>query len=220
MGCQNSPDWCLWDAAKAGNNVGVLQALRMGASTSAVDTSVGGFTALHHAAYYGHHEVCSTLVSNGHSTNVDAQTPAGATALLMASRYGRENAVKTLLSLGANPNVCKGDGESPLHAACFGGKEAVVRALLAHGANIGAETKFEMVTPLHVAASRNFVLLVEALLQAGADADKCDKAGKTPFAAAQAKNASQEVLNGLTRYMKMTHAEGDWVYDPTVDPVY
>lgn len=212
----SSVNWLLFDCAKKGDKSGVLMALRKGASAHAVDT-LGGFTALHHAAQYGHHEVCAVLVNDG-AANVNVQTPNGATPLLTASKHGRERVVKSLLSLGGKPNLSSLDGESPLHAACFSGKEAVVRALLAHGADTSLRTKWEGHSPLDVAAARNFVAVVEALLQAGADADARSKDEQSAYDVAAAKDVTgshAQVKEVLTKHMKMFHAEGDWVYDPT-----
>jgi len=203
-----SPNWCLVDAAKAGDRAAVLTALRSGASTTYVDAAMGDFTALHHAAYYGHHEVCATLICDGYSTDINALSSKGSTALQLAAKYGRERAVKTLLSLNADPNIATVDGETPLHAACFSGKEAVVRALLANGANIGAQTKVEGFTPLHIAASRNFNFLCQELLQAGADANKKDLELKIPYDLA----CCPEVQATLRKSTKVLHKEGDWVH--------
>jgi fucose 4-O-acetylase-like acetyltransferase len=68
--------------------------------------------------------------------SLDAADPRlGITALAWAAITDKPEAIGTLLELGANPNARNWDGNTPLHAACFLGREAIARRLLEAGAD-------------------------------------------------------------------------------------
>jgi hypothetical protein len=84
-------------------------------------------------------------------------------------------------------------GLTPLHTACSGGSEAVVRLLLSYGADVNATrtkipkgsgmgliTGTEGSTPLHFAAANGHLEVVRLLLEKGAHPTAKDKDGLTP----------------------------------------
>jgi len=84
-------------------------------------------------------------------------------------------------------NVLDEDNLTPLHIAARNGRVGVVRVLLEHGANIGAEDKIG-ITPLHAAVvGRSGVRqneraeVVSALLEHGANVGAKDNMDRTPF---------------------------------------
>ncbi len=93
--------------------------------------------------------------------------------------------VELLLHLGADSNARDQWGHTPLYFvgnASHGAQGAtVVRALAHSGANINAQEKLKHCTALHMAARRGNVLVAEALLDCGADAEARDKLGDTPL---------------------------------------
>ena len=106
----------------------------------------------------------------------------GRTLLHEAAGNGNLDMVELLLRLGANPNS---DGHSPLY---FTGNQcdaktgsAIVRALVAAGAEVDARDKLQGCTALHMAARRGHVLVAEALLDCGANIEARDKSGDTPL---------------------------------------
>lgn len=74
---------------------------------------------------------------------------------------------------------------TPLHMAAFFGNEAVVKALIEHGADVDA-VDFKGWTPLHWAAAYGQRKGVELLLAAGADVNARTTVGRTPLHAAAA----------------------------------
>lgn len=102
-----------------------------------------------------------------------------------AAAKGDLQALESLLS--GNPELAKApdnSGATPLHYAAATGETAVMRVLIAKGADVNAEKK-DGVTPLHVAAALAQVEAAELLISNGADLNAVDKKGRTPLAAAR-----------------------------------
>lgn len=92
----------------------VTQLHQAGADVNSFDAS-SGRTALHKAAYWGHHHVVSYLVSSGANLNmVDSN---GDTALHDAARFAHLDVVKTLLSAGADQSIVNKSGQTALQVA-------------------------------------------------------------------------------------------------------
>lgn len=69
-----------------------------------------------------------------------------------------------------NINVCDSDGMTPLHVACFYGRNELVSLLVEAGAFINAQTRQNKMTPLHLACQKEHFNAVESLLSSR----KCD----------------------------------------------
>jgi hypothetical protein len=94
------------------------------------------------------------------------------TALHEACRYGQLEAVKVLLEAGADPNLPHPqNGFTPMVVATFDkGHTEIVRALLRGGAAPSLQDQYGW-TPLHKVAGLGDLDALEALLQAGGDAN-------------------------------------------------
>jgi len=92
----------------------------------------GGATPLLFAARSGDLASAQLLLDAGADAN-DAQ-PDGVSALVLAAHSGHGAVAALLLDHGADANALAG-GYTPLHAAVLRSDEALVRALLAHGAD-------------------------------------------------------------------------------------
>ncbi len=68
--------------------------------------------------------------------NLDAQDPRGYSPLMLAAYSGCAEAVALLLKKGANPNSVDNAGNSVLMGATFKDDEAIVRQLIAAGADV------------------------------------------------------------------------------------
>lgn len=102
--------------------------------------------------------------------------PPGPTELLDACASGDADKARAALAAGADPNAaaCSPYMASPLYVACAAGQAAIVRILLAHP-GIDVEQGMACVrdgfapTPLFKAVESGRRVIVEYLLQAGAD---------------------------------------------------
>ncbi|BDP40387.1 hypothetical protein DAETH_03560 [Deinococcus aetherius] len=101
---------------------------------------------------------------------MDATSPDGFTPLGLAAFFGREEVAAELLARGADVNRASTNamGARPLHSAVAGDHTALALRLLAAGAEVNAPQHGGF-TPLLGAAQNGNLMLVEALLTAGAD---------------------------------------------------
>jgi ankyrin repeat protein len=91
----------------------------------------------------------------------------GSTALIFAAEVGDARSAHQLLAGGANVNDVAADDSSVLVRATFAGHTAVARVLIDAGADVN--TAGAGYTALHAAALRGDLVMVNALLVAGAD---------------------------------------------------
>ena len=85
--------------------------------------------------------------------------------LLLAAREGRVNAVRYLLDSGADLNARDGSGNTALGEATFYSQTAVIKELLARGANVNARANGG--TPLDIALTRNDGAVIDLLKRYG-----------------------------------------------------
>jgi ankyrin repeat protein/mono/diheme cytochrome c family protein len=113
-------------------------------------------------------DVVSLLVSRG--ADVKARSKRGETALADAAARGDVEAVKLLLEKGADANARDYRGYTPLMQAAQYDRDSpeIVRALLAHGANVNAMAEGQ--TPVSMAARRGDTELARLLREAAAAA--------------------------------------------------
>ncbi|XP_057328920.1 putative ankyrin repeat protein RF_0381 [Microplitis mediator] len=97
---------------------------------------------------------------------------AGFTALHIAAQNGNAELVDLLLSRGADVNIMGNDVKTILHMAVCSENEFIVKRLLACGADVNRKSntyRFEGITPLLEASSRNLKEIILMLINAGAD---------------------------------------------------
>jgi uncharacterized protein len=203
------------EVVKAGDLPGVSQLLDADpALVNARDEQ--GNSALLLALYYGHKEIADLLLAKGADLNlfeasaggqtervkallaanprlINAYSHDGFTALHLAAFFGHQAILEFLLSSGANPNaVAKNPMQVvPIHSAAAHYQpevaEAMVRSLLAHGADVNARQEGGF-TALHAAAQSGNLGLLDLLLDSGADINAAASDGKTPLAIARESN--------------------------------
>ena len=109
----------------------------------------------------------------------------GRTALHWAIREGCDAGVDILLEAGADPNKVEeaedGDGATPLNLAAWGARTAMVKSLLAHGADPHARNGRRQRTALFAAAGAGDAEIVRILLSEGLDASEQNRSGETPL---------------------------------------
>src|SRR6185436_5173493 len=120
------------------------QAAAAGGGVDDVDTSgiveiqQGGYTPLLFAAQQGAVESARALIAAG--ANVNDVAPIGTSALVVAAHSGQGAVGAFLLDKGADPNAA-GAGYTAMHAAILRGDVELVKALVAHGADLKATIK-------------------------------------------------------------------------------
>lgn len=117
----------------------------------------------------------------------------GRTLIHYAAASGCLAVTQKLLDQGADPNALDRERHTPLYRLAneCGSKEgaAVVRALVAAGADVNQQSGVNRVTPLHAAARYGHLASAEALLECGASLTVRDQKGHTP--ADRARNCRQ-----------------------------
>ena len=172
-------------AANRGQLVVAQFLLANGAEVDAKNNS--NETPLHVAARGGHKAMVELLLS--HKANVKAADNNGQTPLHMAAGNGFRSVAEVLLAHGADVNAKTGTGSTPLLMAAANGFRSVAELLLAHGADPNASTTDVrsssqvryIGTPLHVAAVRGDVALMELLLANKSNISAATGYGRTPL---------------------------------------
>lgn len=126
-------DTPLMIAALAGKSSLVKRLLAHGAKPD-----LGGWNALHYAAYNGHAEILPLLLAAG--AELDKPAPNGETALLLAARNGHLEAVRILVGAGADVNR-RAQGKTALDLALSQRYEEVAIFLRRAGSKEGLSSK-------------------------------------------------------------------------------
>ncbi|XP_056417469.1 ankyrin repeat domain-containing protein 49 isoform X2 [Hyla sarda] len=137
--------------------------------------------------------------------------------ILFAAENNRLQTVQRILSM--NPdlvNVADEDHYTPLHRASYNGHLAIVRKLIAKGANVHAVT-LDGWTPLHSACKWNNTAVASFLLQHGANINAQTMGSLTPLHLAAANRDSRQLLELLllNRYIRpqLTNKLGETAYE-------
>jgi ankyrin repeat protein len=139
-----------------------------------------GLTPLHNAALFASPETAKLLLDH----RADPEGHAALTSvppLFMAVTRGDPAMINLLLDHRADVNTLGPEGETALARAALLGATEAARTLLDRGAKVGARFARVNRTPLHAAAARGFLPLVNLLLEHGVDPEVKDGAGFTPL---------------------------------------
>ncbi|XP_040278567.1 ankyrin repeat domain-containing protein 49 [Bufo bufo] len=137
--------------------------------------------------------------------------------ILFAAENNRLQTTQRILSLHPDlVNVTDEDHYTPLHRASYNGHLAIVRELIAKGADVHAVT-VDGWTPLHSACKWNNTEVASFLLQHGADINAQTKGSLTPLHLAAANRDCCRLLELLlmNRYIKpqLTNKLGETAYE-------
>ena len=155
-------------AAHHGHVLIVKYLIRRGAQVDAVDSK--GWTALHHAASRGRHEVCQTLLSLGSNPNILTFLHLYSPLLILISGHSclTDNilleTLTSFLSSGANLNAQDANGNTPCHEAARIGCRNVIAFLIDNGADISLTTRQHQ-TVYDIAEAEGRIDVLETLLQ-------------------------------------------------------
>jgi ankyrin repeat protein len=183
-------------------------------------------TALHLAAFRNQHEAARLLIARGADLDA-REFPDNAVPLHFAAMYGDLEMIRLLVEAGADVDGKGDDPEVGIlgWASCFKQvREDVAEYLLSHGAplNVWSAIALDKVddvrtmvsrdpallaarmtrahhrrTPLHHAAARNRLRIVQLLLQLGADPNATDATGATALTTAVQENADPAIASAF-----------------------
>ena len=178
LGASLVADATLVEAVKSGDAAAVKALLQAKADGNSAEAD--GTTALHWAVRRGDLATVDLLLKAG--AKASTANRYGVTPLYLASANGDAVTVARLLDADADPNTSLPDGETVLMTAARTGNIAVIKALVARGANVRARERRKGQDALMWAAAENNAAAVTALIEAGADRDSRSNGGAfTPF---------------------------------------
>ncbi|PYH98899.1 ankyrin [Aspergillus ellipticus CBS 707.79] len=160
-------------AAAMGQLLATQLLLKRKASTFYVDDAA--MTAFHWAAFNGHTEIVDMLSQKKGlliKTNI-----AGRTALHLAAMNTQFAVVEFLLRKSVPLEVRCLSGFTPLHYACMANSPEITKLLLISGAKIEAQAEMDQRRPIHLAAIRGSMGLLNLLCDKGASLDSRDAMG-------------------------------------------
>ena len=138
-----------------------------------------GGQALLAAARDGDDGVVDLLLQAKGEDTLTARTALGWTVLHRAVYNRHIGFVRKLLTLGVDVDAQDQEGWSALSIAISEGYGEIVKILLSNGANPSQQVKESLWAPLHLAAQRGKVHIVQSLLDAGADLTQLTASGST-----------------------------------------
>jgi len=165
----------LYSAAEGNIPEYLLEAIEEGADVNAVSYYLE-YTALMLAADNGSCETLEILIDKG--ADLEAKNDYGMTPLYIAAWSGKPECVKILIEKGADINACDQWGDSPAAAIC------------------GLEPPWEYAINAH---SKEQLLALELLLEAGANPDLVNDDGETALDLAE-KNTYISAANLLKNF--------------------
>ena len=158
----------------------------------------GASSPLQLAAKNGFTEIVDVLLTCG-KYREQKKTKKFYDALMMATVKGRVDVVLKLIAVGADVNRVTWNLGTPLHYAIQHGHTAVVKLLLASGANVNIADPEDGRTPLMNAALQGSPEIANLLLAAGANINQKDHQGQTALIIA-ASVGNAEIAAILIRY--------------------
>ncbi|KAJ1493049.1 ankyrin repeat-containing domain protein, partial [Baffinella frigidus] len=216
----------LMDAASQGDTLGVLAAVRAGASLESGAGTPYKLSALHLAAGEGHPGTMGVLLRLGMSADPPGDH-AGMTPLHRTCDKGKLDAAALLLSAGADPNAKDGSGRTPVHLAAHGGHTTLLRLLALSGgrtkeldvirdtplhlaARAHATKELDVIrdTPLHLAAMGGHLEACVFLLDEGCRADDLNRFGVCPLELALSSGRAEAVDLLITHLLAHGAPEG------------
>ena len=182
-------------------------------STGCIDVNCvddAGFTALHHAASLNNTTMIRLLHTHQANINARMEDESGAAPIHVATMYGSLDAIVTLHKLSCDISAFDNDDLTPLHYAVESEEMNTVSLLLKLNANVTACGSSG--APLHIAAKKDNLEIIQVLVQNGhpADIDVRDMEDYTPLhvAAQNSCDRSAALLVSMGANVLSKTAEG------------
>jgi len=201
-----APARTIYEAAERGDAKAVAEFLRKGVSPDTVNTSER--TPLHAASENEKNDVARVLLTNGANPNL--QDCLGNTPLHVAVDKKNVSLVKTLLEHGARAGIADDYYSTAFHKAV--NCPAVIRLLLAHGADSNARDKKGR-TALYWAAFLGYAQAVDILLSDEADVNQASLDGESPLHCA-AEEGHTAIVRKLLTAGALVNAKTDYGLTP------
>jgi len=175
-------------AAMTGDATLVKLLLDRGADPSARDAD--GDTPLNSAALGASREITDLLLDKG--AELDTAEGKGLVLLQVAARNGMPKLFRVLVNKeGQNLFADEETNRWTMQDAVSGGSVEIVEALLAKGVSLYKQKDIYGWTPIHYAASKGRLAMIEYLAKKGIDVNARTKAGETAFNLAQAAGSQE-----------------------------
>ncbi len=169
----------LLDGAWAGNTEKVRRAMLNKADLNY--TLLDGATALHYACGGNNLSIVRLLVSGGAAMNLPDNK--GRTPLHVAAEIGADSIGEFLIVNGAALHAKNNDGYTPMMVAVSRGHFIFTHLCLYFGTDIRMRAN-DSSTVCHLSVHNGNPLILQLLIDKGAEPDVCDRAGKSPLALA------------------------------------
>lgn len=179
---------CLHLAAMSGSLACLELLLGLGGEHSHEVFDYEGCSPLFYAVQLNHPQLCTALMDRHDQLgqeyclfaadfSVRDQHP-----LIVSSKLGHLETLRAMLARPRiDPNFQDEDGETGLYHCAKKNFVACLSLFLERGADSNLAEKYDQWTPLFVAAANGYQEVVEALLRAGAEVERVDCVGWTPF---------------------------------------
>lgn len=188
----------LHNACRSGSTRQVRMLIKCGATMGDVDRE--GYLPIHHVVQPNQYSVAALELCIMNGASVKDHTKLTGASLRRSIRKIYGSAAMLTLRSREVPNEAVEHVRMPLHWACIGGHERLVRVLCIHGADVN-RTDGQGMTPLRHACKSASHACAKLLIQYGCDvnAEFRDTDGKTYNALMLAKNNKRSRIPGLLR---------------------
>ncbi len=167
---------------------------------ASVDQKNGdGLGPLHIAAQKGWSAMCEVLLTSQADPNL--RSSKGWTPLHFAVGNGHCDSITLLMRNGADPALFSEEGWTPLHVAAMREDRIAAKILCQNRADVMAVDKTKGVSPVHLAAERGCLTLIEIFREKKADFHTPNFKGETPLYLA-VKNKHVETAKNLLTYLR------------------
>ena len=164
-------------------------------------------TPLHVASEQGHLDIVKWLLNHG--ADVNSQDTRGHIPLHYSARSGHLDVCRMLLDHSAMANTRGKTGSTPFLEACKPGHADIIWLLLDHNPDVNVRDSDDgEYTPLHYAATRGLLKVVQRLLELNAEVNSCTRLKSTPLLLAS-QSGYTDVVQLLLDHKADVHACDD-----------